>query len=206
MDIEKLLGETTDVFSHKAAEKNIELNVHLDAALPRKVLGDFQRIKQILVNLVGNAIKFTEKGEILILVRQVSRQTPQGDKTLLHFSVRDTGIGIPPEKIGQLFQAFNQADTSTTRKYGGTGLGLAISKKLIKMMQGEISVVSEEGKGSDFFFELPLIVAPDDESREEELAWIDRELRRAPRAIFCSRRRACLARGPGLPKRGAAHR
>ncbi|WP_395740665.1 ATP-binding protein [Prosthecobacter sp.] len=173
VDIEKLLSETTDVFSHKAAEKNIELNVHIDSALPRKVLGDFQRIKQILVNLVGNAIKFTEKGEILILVRQVSRQTPQGDKTLLHFSVRDTGIGIPPEKIGQLFQAFNQADTSTTRKYGGTGLGLAISKKLIKMMQGEISVVSEEGKGSDFFFELPLVVAPDDESRDEELSWID---------------------------------
>jgi signal transduction histidine kinase/CheY-like chemotaxis protein len=173
VDIEKLLSETTDVFSHKAAEKNIELNVHIDSALPRKVLGDFQRIKQILVNLVGNAIKFTEKGEILILVRQVSRQTPQGDRTLLHFSVRDTGIGIPPEKIGQLFQAFNQADTSTTRKYGGTGLGLAISKKLIKMMQGEISVVSEEGKGSDFFFELPLVVAPDDESRDEEIGWLD---------------------------------
>ncbi len=173
VDIEKLLGETTDVFTHKAAERNIELNVHIDAALPRKILGDFQRIKQILVNLVGNAIKFTEKGEILILVRQVSRQTPQGDRTLLHFSVRDTGIGIPPEKIGMLFQAFNQADTSTTRKYGGTGLGLAISKKLIKIMNGEISVVSEEGKGSDFFFELPLTVAPDDESREEELAWLD---------------------------------
>ncbi|WP_294383326.1 ATP-binding protein [Prosthecobacter sp.] len=173
VDIEKLLGETTDVFSHKAAEKNIELNVHVDAALPRKILGDFQRIKQILVNLVGNAIKFTEKGEVLILARQVSRQTPQGDKTLLHFSVRDTGIGIPPEKIGHLFQAFNQADSSTTRKYGGTGLGLAISKKLIKLMQGEISVVSEEGKGSDFFFELPLVVAPDDESRDEEVAWLD---------------------------------
>jgi len=147
------------------------------------VLGDFQRIKQILVNLVGNAIKFTEKGEILILVRQVSRQTPQGDRTLLHFSVRDTGIGIAPEKIGQLFQAFNQADTSTTRKYGGTGLGLAISKKLIKLMQGEISVVSEEGKGSDFFFELPLVVAPDDESREEELAWLD-VVKNRPVAVY----------------------
>ncbi|MDB6005666.1 MAG: Histidine kinase, partial [Prosthecobacter sp.] len=100
VDVEKLLSETTDVFTHKAAEKNIELNVHIDSALPRKILGDFQRIKQILVNLVGNAIKFTEKGEILILVRQVSRQTPHGDKTLLHFSVRDTGIGIAPEKIG----------------------------------------------------------------------------------------------------------
>ncbi len=173
VDIEKLLSETTDVFSHRAAEKNIEINVHIDAALPRKIQGDFQRIKQILVNLVGNAIKFTEKGEILILVRQVARQTPQGDQSLLHFSVRDTGIGIPAEKIGQLFQAFNQADSSTTRKYGGTGLGLAISKKLVKLMHGEISVVSEEGKGADFFFELPLAVAPDDESREEEIAWMD---------------------------------
>jgi signal transduction histidine kinase/CheY-like chemotaxis protein len=173
VDLEKLLGDTTDVFSHKAAEKNIELNVHLDAALPRKVIGDFQRIKQVLVNLVGNAIKFTEKGEILLLVRQVSRQTSQGDQTLLHFSVRDTGIGIPAEKIGQLFQAFNQADASTTRKYGGTGLGLAISKKLVKLMGGEISVVSEDGKGSDFFFELPLQVAADDESRDEEIVWLD---------------------------------
>jgi signal transduction histidine kinase/ActR/RegA family two-component response regulator len=173
VDIEKLLSETTDVFSHKAAEKNIELNVHIDSALPRKVMGDFQRIKQVLVNLVGNAIKFTEKGEILLLIRQVSRQTPQGDQTLLHFSVRDTGIGIAADKIGQLFQAFIQADSSTTRKYGGTGLGLAISKKLVKLMHGEISVVSEEGKGSDFFFEVPLVVAPDDESREEEIAWMD---------------------------------
>ncbi|MFN0078107.1 MAG: ATP-binding protein [Prosthecobacter sp.] len=173
VDIEKLLSETTDVFSHKAAEKNLELNVHLDAALPRKIMGDFQRIKQVLVNLVGNAIKFTEKGEILLLVRQVSRPSPQGDLTLLHFSVRDTGIGIPGDKIGQLFQAFNQADSSTTRKYGGTGLGLAISKKLVKLMHGEVSVVSEEGKGSDFFFEIPLVVAPDDESRDEEISWLN---------------------------------
>jgi len=173
VDIEKLLGETTDVFSHRAAEKNIELNVHVDPALPRKIIGDFQRIKQVLVNLVGNAVKFTEKGEILLLVRQVSRQTPQGDAILLHFSVRDTGIGIPAETISQLFQAFNQGDSSTTRKYGGTGLGLAISKKLVRLMQGEISVVSEVGKGADFFFELPLQVAPDNESRDEEIAWLD---------------------------------
>ncbi|MGV3662646.1 MAG: ATP-binding protein [Prosthecobacter sp.] len=173
VDLEKLLGDTMDVFSHKAAEKSIELNIHIDPTLPRRFIGDFQRIKQVLVNLVGNAVKFTERGEILVLVRQVSRQTTQGEKTLLHFSVRDTGIGIPPDKIGQLFQAFHQADSSTTRKYGGTGLGLAISKKLVKLMGGEISVISEEGKGSDFFFEMPLQVAPDDESREEELAWLD---------------------------------
>ena len=185
IDLEKLLAETTDVFSHKAAEKNIELNIHIDTALPRRVFGDFQRVKQVLVNLVGNAIKFTEKGEILLLARQVARQTPQGDKTFLHFSVRDTGIGISSDKIGQLFQAFNQGDVSTTRKYGGTGLGLAISKKLIKLMGGEISVVSEEGKGSDFFFEIPLQVAPDDESREEEVSWID-VINGRPVAVYSS--------------------
>lgn len=173
-DIEKLLSETMDVFSHRAAEKGVELNVHIDPALTRRFMGDFQRVKQILVNLVGNALKFTEKGEILLFVRQIARQIPGGgEKTVLHFSVRDTGIGIPAEKLGMLFQAFTQADASTTRKYGGTGLGLAISKKLIRLMNGEISVVSEVGKGSDFFFEIPLIVAPDGEERSEEIAWID---------------------------------
>jgi len=173
VDVEKLVSDTMDVFSHKAAEKNIELNVHIDPTLPRKFMGDFQRIKQVLVNLVGNAIKFTEKGEILLLVRQVIRPGEGVGRNMLHFSVRDTGIGIPAEKVGMLFQAFTQADASTTRKYGGTGLGLAISKKIIRLMKGEISVVSEAGKGSDFFFELPLNVAPDDENREEEVGWLE---------------------------------
>ncbi len=173
VDVEKLLGDTMDVFSYKAAEKNIELNVHIDPAIPRQFMGDFQRIKQVLVNLVGNAIKFTEKGEILLLVRQISRKVGDENKNLLHFSVRDTGVGIPPDKIAQLFQAFTQADASTTRKYGGTGLGLAISKKLVRLMRGEISAVSEPGKGSDFFFELPLLVAPDNERREEEIGWLE---------------------------------
>ncbi|MFM2168079.1 MAG: hypothetical protein RIS79_2450 [Verrucomicrobiota bacterium] len=173
IDVEKLVSDTMDVFSYKAAEKNLELNVHIDPSLPRRFMGDFQRIKQVLVNLVGNAIKFTEKGEILLLVRQINRPNEGGDRNMLHFSVRDTGIGIPAEKVGMLFQAFSQADASTTRKYGGTGLGLAISKKIIRLMKGEISVVSEAGKGSDFFFELPLVVAADDESREEEVGWIE---------------------------------
>lgn len=173
VEMEKLIAEVADVFSYRAAEKEIELNFHVDAALPRLFRGDFQRVKQVLVNLVGNAIKFTEKGEILILARQVSRKSKEGDIAHLHFSVRDTGIGISSDKISGLFQAFVQADTSTTRKYGGTGLGLAISKKLCRLMGGEISVVSEEGRGSDFFFELPLRIAPDVEGREEELAWID---------------------------------
>lgn len=173
VEMEKLLAEVADVFSYRAAEKQIELNFHTDPALPRMFYGDFQRIKQVLVNLAGNAIKFTEKGEILILARQVSRKTAQGETPHLHFSVRDTGIGICPDKIGSLFQAFTQADSSTTRKYGGTGLGLAICRKLCRLMGGEISVISEEGQGSDFFFEIPLRAAQDEAGREEELAWLD---------------------------------
>ncbi len=173
VDMEKLISEVADVFSYRAAEKNLELNFHVDSALPRYFRGDFQRMKQVLVNLVGNAIKFTEKGEILILARQVSRKTKQGDTAHLHFSIRDSGIGIPADKLSSLFQAFTQADTSTTRKYGGTGLGLAICRNLCRLMGGEVSVISEERRGSDFFFEIPLRIAPDVEGREEELAWID---------------------------------
>ena len=173
VEMEKLLAEVADVFSYRAAEKKLELNFHVDPILPRMFVGDFQRVKQILVNLVGNAIKFTEKGEILILARQVNRMTPAGEQVFLHFSVRDTGIGIPSDKLGTLFQAFTQVDASTTRKYGGTGLGLAISRKLIHLMGGEISAVSEVGQGSDFFFELPLRVAQDTEGRVEEIRWLD---------------------------------
>ena len=173
VDLEGLLAETADVFSFRAAEKNLELNFHVDSALPRMFMGDFQRVKQILVNLIGNAIKFTERGEILVLGRHVTRTTANGDTPYLHFSVRDTGIGISADKLGQLFQAFSQVDASTTRKYGGTGLGLAISRKLCRLMGGEISVVSEAGRGSDFFFEVPLRVAPDDAGKEEEYGWLE---------------------------------
>jgi signal transduction histidine kinase/CheY-like chemotaxis protein len=173
VEMEKLLAEVADVFSYRAAEKKLELNFDVDPILPRLFLGDFQRVKQILVNLAGNAIKFTEKGEILILARQVTRRTPQGEAPYLHFSVRDTGIGIPADKLNTLFQAFTQVDASTTRKYGGTGLGLAICRKLCCLMGGDISAVSEIGQGSDFFFELPLRVAPDNEGRVEEIRWMD---------------------------------
>lgn len=173
VEMDRLLAEVADVFSYRAAEKSLEINFHSDPALPRFFMGDFQRLKQVLVNLVGNAIKFTEKGEVLVLARHVARRGPQGEMPFLHFSVRDTGIGIPADKIGALFQAFTQADTSTTRKYGGTGLGLAISRKLCHLMGGEVSVISEEGQGSDFFFELPLRVAPDQAGREQELRWED---------------------------------
>jgi signal transduction histidine kinase/CheY-like chemotaxis protein len=173
VDMEKLLAEVADVFSYRAAEKKLELNFHVDPALPRFFIGDFHRVKQILVNLVGNAVKFTEQGEILILAQQVNRPSPHGESPFLHFSVRDTGIGIPPDKLGSLFQAFTQVDASSTRKYGGTGLGLAISRKLCHLMGGEISATSEEGKGSDFFFEIQLRVARDEAGRDEELRWMD---------------------------------
>jgi len=173
VDFDQLLSETADVFAFRAPEKGLELNYYIDPALPRKFMGDFQRVKQILVNLIGNAIKFTEKGEILVLAKQVTRTTSSGELPFIHLSVRDTGIGIPTEKLGQLFQAFTQVDASTTRKYGGTGLGLAISRKLSHLMGGDVNVSSQYGVGSDFYFEIPLKAAPDDEGREIELRWID---------------------------------
>ncbi len=174
VDLDELMAETIDVFGFRAAEKGLEINYHVDPSMPRKFMGDFQRVKQILVNLGGNAIKFTPTGEILLMVRQVVRPSPGGgEMPFLHFSVRDTGIGIAQDKIHTLFEAFTQVDASTTRKYGGTGLGLAISRKLCRLMGGEISVSSEEGKGSDFFFEIPLRAAPDDSGRDEERGWME---------------------------------
>ena len=172
MDLEELFAETMDVFAYRAAEKGLEINYHIETTTPRFFQGDFQRLKQILVNLVGNAIKFTEKGEILIVAKQVWRKSDNGDVPFLHLSVRDTGIGIAPDNLKTIFEAFTQADVSTTRKYGGTGLGLAITRKLATLMHGEIKVTSEQGKGSDFHLEFPVKVAPEmDEIRGEERAW-----------------------------------
>lgn len=172
MDLEELFAETLDVFAFRSAEKGLELNYHIEATTPRFFLADFQRLKQILVNLVGNSIKFTEKGEILMVAQQVWRKAPTGDVPYLHLSVRDTGIGIAADKLQNIFEAFTQADASTTRKYGGTGLGLAITRKLAALMGGEIKVTSEHGKGSDFYLEFPLKVAPEmEEIRTEERDW-----------------------------------
>ncbi|MDB6007675.1 MAG: His Kinase (phospho-acceptor) protein, partial [Prosthecobacter sp.] len=172
MDLEELFSETLDVFAYRAAEKNLEINYHIESAVPRFFMGDFQRLKQILVNLVGNAIKFTTQGEILMVAKQVWRKSPTGDVPYLHLSVRDTGIGIAEDKLHTIFEAFTQADASTTRKYGGTGLGLAITRKLAALMHGEVKVTSDEGKGSDFHIEFPLKVAPEEEHiRNEERDW-----------------------------------
>ncbi len=128
--------------------------------MPAGVVGDPTRIQQVLTNLVGNALKFTERGHVFVAVREDSRAE---GSTTLHFSVTDTGIGIPPEKHDAIFEAFRQADGSTTRRFGGTGLGLTISATLVRLMGGRLWVESEPGAGSTFHFTVALDVtdAPD---------------------------------------------
>jgi two-component system, sensor histidine kinase and response regulator len=133
----------------RADEKGLELLCEIAPTVPDVVRGDSNRLRQIVVNLVGNAIKFTEKGEVAL---SVHLEAQDGDERTLHFMVSDSGIGIPTEKQGSVFQPFSQADTSTTRKYGGTGLGLTISKRLVELMDGKIWVESEVGQGSRFHF------------------------------------------------------
>ena len=148
-ELEKLLAGVSDFISEKTAAKNLELLLDVDARLPNHLRGDALRLGQILINYASNAVKFTERGSVIIRVKQVE----QGEQHLVvRFEVEDTGIGLSPEQIRKLFQSFSQADTSTTRKYGGTGLGLAISKKLAELMEGEVGVESEPGRGSTFFF------------------------------------------------------
>jgi CheY-like chemotaxis protein/HPt (histidine-containing phosphotransfer) domain-containing protein len=148
-DLPECIGKGLQLLSLRAADKQLELACRVDARIPHRLIGDAGRLRQIVVNLVGNAIKFTEQGEIVVNVEPEEI----ADKTVrLKFSVRDTGIGISPEQQQRLFRAFSQADASTTRRYGGTGLGLAISARLIEMMQGRIWVESEAGQGSTFSF------------------------------------------------------
>ncbi len=152
-DIRTLIETTVEGFAHKADEKDLELAVFIDPDLPTNVIGDPGRLRQILTNLIGNALKFTHKGEIVVECKLVE-STP--DELNIQFSVRDTGIGIPQDKLDLIFKEFTQADGSTTRKYGGTGLGLSISKKLTQMMGGKIWVESEVNKGSTFYFTVVL--------------------------------------------------
>jgi CheY-like chemotaxis protein len=141
------------IFAHK---KGLELIIHFEPDVPAELIGDSTRLRQIILNLIGNAIKFTDKGEVVLSVRLEERSK---NHLKLHFSIRDTGIGIPPDKQNRLFQMFEQADMSTTRKYGGTGLGLAISKRIVELMGGEIWCQSSPGEGSTFHFTLQLTSA-----------------------------------------------
>ena len=153
-----LLEEVTHSFRGRVLEKHVEFIVHVALDVPDQLVGDSLRLRQVLINLVGNAFKFTEKGEVVLRV-QVQTKVDSGETTdrdeeviTLNVSVRDSGIGIPKDKQGQLFKEFTQADSSTSRKYGGTGLGLTISKKLVDLMGGTLTIESEPGKGSIFSF------------------------------------------------------
>jgi two-component system sensor histidine kinase/response regulator len=147
------LADATKTLATRAHEKRLELACHVLADVPDALFGDAARLRQVVVNLVGNAIKFTERGEVVVRV-EVAELTAEA--VALHFSVTDTGIGIPEQKRELVFRAFEQADGSTTRKYGGTGLGLAISSQLVEMMGGRIWLESEPGRGSTFHFTVRL--------------------------------------------------
>ena len=159
-DLHHCVGGALDVFATKAAEKGLDLAYLADADVPACIIGDATRLRQILVNLVGNAIKFTEKGEVAI---SISVQAGGDQEQIgLHFCVRDTGIGIPPDRMDRLFRSFSQVDASTTRRYGGTGLGLAISMRLSELMGGRMWVESDgvPGQGSTFHFTINTKSAP----------------------------------------------
>ena len=152
-NLDQVLENLSDLFRVNAEEKQIKLSFDIKPDVPFALIGDPLRLGQILSNLTSNALKFTEKGEVIIGVELLSTSE---NNTQLMFFVKDTGIGIKPEQLSNLFTSFYQADNSTTRKYGGTGLGLAISKQLVSMMRGEITVESEPGKGSEFRFTIEL--------------------------------------------------
>ena len=157
-DLRAAVEGAAELVAESASAKGLELIVDVPAAFPTGLRGDGGRVRQVLVNLLGNAIKFTETGEV---VARVERREAAGEGVALRVSVSDTGIGIPEEVRRRLFQSFSQADASTRRKYGGTGLGLAISKQLVELMGGAIGVDSAPGKGSTFWFELSLPEAPE---------------------------------------------
>ena len=166
-DLEKLIERTVEIIALRAQEKGLELVYQIGSEVPVHLIGDPHRLRQILMNLLGNAIKFTEQGEIVLRIEKVGNAGSEikgsereflasdlhlGASVFLLFSVSDTGIGIPPEKLNTIFDSFTQADSSITRKYGGTGLGLAISRRLVELMGGRIWVESEMGRGSTFYF------------------------------------------------------
>jgi len=148
-DIRKLIAETVHAVAHQALQKNLALNDEVALRVPDRVTGDPVRLRQVLVNLLQNAVKFTPSGSILL---RTGVESINNNEVCLHFTVKDTGIGIPKDKQAVIFQAFSQADESMTRPYGGTGLGLTISARLVELMRGRIWLESQPGQGSTFHF------------------------------------------------------
>ncbi|MDJ0796071.1 MAG: response regulator [Calothrix sp. MO_167.B12] len=165
-DLRTCIEEALNLVAAKAAEKKLELAYLIDSPTPQGIVGDVTRLRQVLVNLLSNAVKFTEVGEVVVYVN--ATQLDGDSRYEIQFAVKDTGIGIPPEKMQRLFKSFSQVDASTTRKYGGTGLGLAISKLLSEMMGGTMWVESQEGVGSTFYFTISTVAASDAQSTEED--------------------------------------
>ena len=152
-DLTLLIEETKRLFTHQASAKELRLEHEIDPTLPRLHVGDPQRIRQVLTNLVANAIKFTQRGGVRVVVR---REASSGEEEYVHFEVADTGIGIAHDALDEIFRPFIQADDSTTRKYGGTGLGLSISKGIVEVLGGTLEAESIPGRGSRFWFQIPL--------------------------------------------------
>jgi len=161
-NLRSCLEDSLDLLAAKAVEKNLELAYQTDDGIPTSLVGDGSRLRQVLVNLLSNAVKFTSVGEVVVQVKALSAPHDKNsdDPWHLHFSVTDTGIGIPVNRMARLFKSFSQAETSTSRQYGGTGLGLAISKRLVELMGGKMWVESVPKKGSTFHFTVPLSAAP----------------------------------------------
>jgi PAS domain S-box-containing protein len=157
-DLRDCIESSLDVLAARAAEKHLDLLYSIDTGVPEAVTGDITRLRQIVVNLVSNAVKFTAQGEVFLAVNLVPAQDP--GRCRLRFAVQDSGIGIPADRMDRLFKTFSQVDASTTRQYGGTGLGLAISKRIVELMGGRIWVESTAGQGSTFFFEIEVPAAP----------------------------------------------
>jgi PAS domain S-box-containing protein len=160
-DLHESLGDTTKWLAMRAHGKGLELACHIRPEVPVAVVGDQARLRQVVVNLLGNAIKFTDHGEVIL---DVARHSESNGEVLLHFAVTDTGVGIPDEKLEDIFDAFEQADTTTTRRFGGTGLGLAISSRLVHLMGGRIWAESQVGEGSTFHFTARFAVAEEEPS------------------------------------------
>ena len=156
LELRQCVEDALDLLAPKAAEKGIELAYEMDSAVPERVYGDVTRLRQVLMNLIGNAIKFTSEGEVLVQLNGRRVTSDDGHRWEIHFAVKDTGIGIPPDRLYRLFRSFSQVDSSITRNFGGTGLGLAISKGLIELMGGKVWVESIPERGSTFQFVLPM--------------------------------------------------